>query len=115
MAFGTNLSLSVVKREDRTISEVRSRLSQQGWEETGSLRGRIFYYQNSGINLTVVDGPRAVLIFPSGPLRGRFFTDSPFGLTSESGLGLGKKTDTNNKTTVQGGMSQSRDHARNNV
>jgi len=98
---GRNLSLSVVKREMRELSEVRARLSQKGWEETGSIGDSVFYYENAGVNITVADGPRAVLIFPSGPVRGALFNKAPFGLVSGSGLGMGTQTSSDGQTSVQ--------------
>lgn len=109
--LGRNLSLSVVKREMRDLSEVRSRLSQKGWDETGSIGDSIFYFENAGVNLTVVDGPRAVLIFPSGPIRGSLFNKAPFGLVSESGLGMGSQSSSDGQTSVQRNR-ESNDHDR---
>lgn len=95
MSLGPNLSFSVVKRETREFDEVQSFLDRKGWKRTGTLGSKVAYYQNAGVNLTVVDGPRAVLIFPSGPLRGRLFSENiGFGFLSEdSGLGMGVKQD----------------------
>jgi hypothetical protein len=112
MVFGNNLSLSVVKRERRDLSEVRARLNQRGWQETGTIGDNIFYYENAGINITVVDAPRAVLIFPSGPIRGRFFNRAPFGITQDSGLGMGTPQEDQGQTSVQNNRQSSRNHTR---
>lgn len=84
-----NVGGSVVKREVRDTQEVINKLSQDGWNKTGSRGDVVTYMEKSGINLTVVDGPVGTLIFPSGPFRGSFFGQDVNVLSRTSTIGLG--------------------------
>lgn len=76
-----NISGSVVKRERADYEDIESKLINDGWQITGQIRDRVFYFQRSGINLTVVDGPTGTLVFPSGPVRGFIFGDGAVGVS----------------------------------
>lgn len=88
-----NLGSSVFKREAKSMDKVVSRLKEEGWSETGSLGSRVRYFESSGISITVVEAAMGVLIFPSGPLRGRVFGDSGLNVNTTSVIGAGSNTD----------------------
>ena len=69
------INLSVFKRGDVDYEEVERKLIDDGWEQTGEIRESVYYFEKSGFNITVVDGPQAVAAFPSGPIRGRIFSN----------------------------------------
>lgn len=98
MKIGNNVGFSVFKREARPYKEVETHLLQEGWMKTGSVGERIHYFESSGINITVIDGMNATLVMPSGPVRGRLFSDSAGGLMSMSTLGMGSKSDSSNQS-----------------
>jgi len=83
-----SINLSVFKREDIDFEEVQRQLTDAGWEMTGSLRETVYYYEKSGFNVTVVDGPQAVSAFPSGPIRGRLFSDVVGNSQADSVFGI---------------------------
>lgn len=84
-----NLGSSVLKREVKDINEVINQLQRNGWSQTGSLGDSVRYFENSGMNITVIDGPMATLIIPSGPIRGRVFGDSGLVANQTSVIGAG--------------------------
>ena len=94
-----NIGTSVMKREAKDIDEVTSQLRRNGWEQTGSLGDRVKYFENSRINITVIEGPMGTVILPSGPIRGRLFGDSGLMANQTSVVGLG--ADTGDDTTRQ--------------
>ena len=87
-----NIGTSVFKREVKSIEEVVNQLKSNGWSQTGSLGNRIKYFENSKLNITVVDGVGGVLVFPSGPIRGRLFGSSGLSLNQTSVIGAGSNT-----------------------
>lgn len=87
-----NIGMSVMKRETKDIDEVTNQLKRSGWEQTGSLGDRVKYFENSKMSITVIDGPMATLIVPSGPIRGRVFGDSGLMVNQTSVVGLGADT-----------------------
>lgn len=83
-----SINLSVFKREDIEFDEVKRQLTDAGWEQTGKIRDSVFYYEKSGFNITVVDGPQAVSAFPSGPIRGRIFSNVVGNRQADSVFGI---------------------------
>jgi len=67
------------------IDDAHEALVELGFDHVDDAAGgRIHYHENdAGMNLTLVDGPRAVSLFPSGPIRGRLFGTSGLGFASE--------------------------------
>lgn len=75
-----NIETSVFKRYDASPERVHQHLINNGFEPTGQIMdGRIHYHENGGINLTMVDGPFGVIVFPSGPVRGAIFGKNAVG------------------------------------
>lgn len=90
-----NFGSSVFKREAKSKMAVERHLQREGWEKTGDIGDRISYFESSGINITVVDGPMGTVILPSGPVRGTIFgVDNK--LFSESSV-IGAGADNENK------------------
>jgi len=60
-------------------------IEASGFQEVSSaLDGRLKYHENdAGFSITLVNGPRANLIFPSGPFRGRLFGGSGLRATGD--------------------------------
>lgn len=85
-----NIGSSVVKRETRPLEEISQQLREDGWTQTGSIGERILYFEKSGINITVMKGAMATLVFPSGPIRGRVFGDSGLMFGRASVIGTGR-------------------------
>lgn len=82
-----NIGTSVFKREAEPKSRVVSVMKSNGWEEKGTFAG-ITYLENSGINISVVQGPGGgTLVFPSGVIRGMMFSDR-VGAGSGSTVGI---------------------------
>lgn len=92
-----NLGTSVFKREDRPAEQVIRLLSQNGWSRTGSIGDRVTYMENSGINITVIQGAAGTIIIPSGPIRGRIFGDNNRFFSNVSVIGAGRNTGENNR------------------
>lgn len=84
-----NFGSSVLKREAKPLTDVTNQLKANGWRQTGSLGNRVVYLENSGMNITVIDGPMGTLVVPSGPIRGRVFGDSGLQLNRVSVIGAG--------------------------
>lgn len=85
-----NIGLSTIKRESKPKEDVERALLRNGWEETESLAGdRLSYFENTGINVTVLETPRGTLVFPSGPIRGSLFGEDVKVFSRQSALGLG--------------------------
>lgn len=84
-----NIGSSVFKREAKSMDEVTNILKRNGWSQTGSLGSRVKYFENSGLSVTVVDGPMGTLIIPSGPIRGRMFGNSGLMTNQTSVIGAG--------------------------
>lgn len=79
-----NIGSSVVKREGKTLEQVESIYLNKGWTKTGEVAGgRVLYFENAGINITVISGAMGVLIVPSGPVRGRIFGEEAVTLNME--------------------------------
>lgn len=89
--FSTNVNFgsSVLKREAKPMDEVANQLKRNGWEETGSIGSRARQFENSGLSVTVVDGPMATLVIPSGPIRGKVFGSSGLEANQTSVIGAG--------------------------
>lgn len=85
-----SLGTSVIKREDRPADQVITLLQRRGWEVTGRVGSRITYLENSGLNITVVEGPMGTIIMPSGPLRGRIFGENTMFFSNRSVIGAGR-------------------------
>lgn len=84
-----NITFSVVKNVRYEPDEVESYLTQAGWSKTGeALNGRFRYLENSGINITLIDGMFGTTVIPSGPLRGAVFGSGVNIISSNSGLGI---------------------------
>jgi hypothetical protein len=82
-----NIGTSVFKREAEPKSRVVDVMKANGWRDKGSLAG-ITYLENSGINLSVVQGPGGgTLVFPSGVVRGMVFSDK-VGVGDDSTVGI---------------------------
>lgn len=97
-----NFGLSVFKREARDAAEVIRKLQQDGWNKTGELAGgRVTYWEKSGINITVVDGPVGTTIMPSGPIRGALFGKNVPIFSRTSSIGLGKTQQAEKQTQSQ--------------
>jgi hypothetical protein len=95
-----NLGLSAIKRESKPKEDVERHLIRNGWEKTGeALGGRADYYENAGINLTVIEGPMGTLVVPSGPVRGTVYGDDVkvFSRSSSMGMGAGSGTSRSSK------------------
>jgi len=75
-------SSSTVKRTSKSIDQVHSELTEQGFEHTGdALDGRVHYHENEGgFNLTIVETRRGTVVIPSGPVRGNLFGDQAVSL-----------------------------------
>jgi hypothetical protein len=72
-----NIESSVLKRYSADIDQVHSYLTSNGFSLTSRVAGgRVRYYESSGFNITVVQGPFGTVIFPSGPIRGRVFGET---------------------------------------
>ena len=83
------IGLSTVKRIAEPKERVESHLREGGWEETAITLGeRVSFYENSGINLTVLEGPFGTVILPSGPVRGLLFGQNATVFSRESALGI---------------------------
>lgn len=69
-----NIGLSVIKREAQPINDVITQLRRNGWSVTNTIGdNRIVYLENSGVNITAIEGPLGTVVVPSGPIRGRIF------------------------------------------
>jgi len=90
-----NIGTSVFKREVKSMEKVTNQLKRNGWEQTGSLGERVKYFENSRFNVTVIDGPAATVVIPSGPIRGRLFGDSGLMANQTSVIGAGSDTGDN--------------------
>lgn len=85
-----NVGTSVVKRENKSIDEVESRLINQGWEKTAEIAGgRVRYYESANFNITAISGPLGTVLVPSGPLRGLAFGDDAVTVNQVSAIGMG--------------------------
>lgn len=72
-----NVGLSVFKREAQSIQDVITSLQMDGWTVTNRVGDdRIVYFENSGFNITAIQGPLGTVIMPSGPIRGKIFGDN---------------------------------------
>lgn len=87
-----NFGFSVFKREAKDMANVERHLSRDGWEKTGEVGERVAYYEKSGINVTVIGGPRGTVIMPSGPIRGTVFGKNNKLFSDTSVIGAGKDT-----------------------
>ena len=87
-----NFGSSVIKREAKDFSTVTTKLERDGWSNTGGMVDRVQYYEKSGINITVLNGPAATLIFPSGPLRGTLHGRDTKLASRTSVMGMGKNS-----------------------
>lgn len=76
---------SMFKRIDMEPDDAHEALIELGFDHVDDAAGgRIHYHENeAGMSLTLVEGPRAVSIFPSGPIRGRLFGTSGLGFAGE--------------------------------
>lgn len=85
---GFNLNLSTLKRVDRDIEDVVDQFRKDGWTKTGEAgpKNNVLYFQKTGVNLTVYDGPFGVTVFPSGPVRGAVFGGEVSILSGKSDL-----------------------------
>ena len=106
---GVNIGSSVVRRDSRELSRVRTELRGGGWRQTGSIGdNRIVYMENSGFSLTLVDGPTGTLIMPSGPVRGKLFGTSGLEVSSQrlsmTGGGMFSNVDLSTPNLMDGGL-----------
>ena len=107
MIGNSNFGGSVIKRESATKEQVVEKFKKDGWRVTGSIGGgRIDYLQKSGINITIISGPRGTLVLPSGPIRGRIFGDSAVGFSNISLIGLGATNDEEEDARTKGMSNQ---------
>lgn len=107
MIGNSNFGGSVIKRESASKEEVVEKFKSDGWKVTGTIGGgKINYLQKSGINITVISGPRGTVVLPSGPIRGRLFGDKAVGLSSVSLIGLGASNDEEEDARTKGMSSQ---------
>lgn len=85
MNLPIEFSSSVVKRVNMDWDVFVSAVEESGFEQVSSIAGgRILYHENdAGFGVTLVNGPRAKLILPSGPLRGRLFGNTGLSLGSD--------------------------------
>jgi len=85
MELPIEFNSSVVKRVNMDWETFVDAVERSGFSQTGSAGGgRILYHENdAGFAVTLINGPRANLILPSGPIRGRLFGNSGFSLGSE--------------------------------
>jgi len=98
------IGLSTVKRIAEPKERVEEHLREGGWEETATTSsGRVSYYQNSGINLTVLEGPFGTVILPSG-LRGLVFGEETKLFSRQSVLGIEEGNET--EEVVEGRETQ---------
>lgn len=83
-----NINLSTFKRSSRSIKDVEEQFEKDGWTETGKAgpRENVLYYQKTGVNITVIDGPLGVTVIPSGPVRGSMFGDSLSAVSGKSDI-----------------------------
>lgn len=89
-----NIGSSVIRRESRSADDVLDELRANGWSKTDEVHGNIHYLENSGFSLTVIDGPLATTVIPSGPLRGRLFGTSGLEVSMDRNLmDVGSLTD----------------------
>mgnify|MGYP006273254335 CR=1 FL=1 len=103
--LGQNRSfgLSVLKREAKPKEDVETFLQRNGWERTGEIGQRVSYYENSGVNITLVEGPRGTVILPSGPIRGTIFGKDNKLVSENSVIGAGSgKKETDAKSQIRG-------------
>jgi len=104
LGMDLNIGGSVMKREARPKDEVEKHLKQQGWKKEGDLGDRISYFSNSGVGITLVEGPSGTMILPSGPLRGPMFGGVDFfSRTSVIGAGKNNTRSKKNKPQSSGG------------
>lgn len=104
--FNINIGLSTIKRESKPKQDVERQLLRNGWEETASLADdRVSYFENSGISVTVVEGPFGTVVVPSGPVRGPIFGKNVQLFSRKSalamGAGGGSKKDRDNKDNAE--------------
>lgn len=88
-----NIGTSVIKRENKPADEVIRLLQQRGWSTTGTIGDRVTYLENSGINITIIDGAMGTVIIPSGPIRGRIFGENTGFFSNVSVIGAGSRID----------------------
>lgn len=92
---GINIGTSVLKREAKSIDQVERQFTRNGWKRTGSaLGGRVVYLQNSGMNISIIEGPSGTVVMPSGPIRSKVFGSNfnLFSRTSVIGAGTSNKS-----------------------
>lgn len=107
---GKNISFgsSIFKREARSLSEVQKLLRTNGWEKTGQISSRVVYMENSGVNITLIEGPLGTVIIPSGPIRGKVFGNVElFSETSVIGAGKNNSDDNGKLATRDRSPSES--------
>lgn len=85
MNFPLEFNSSVAKRVNMDWDVFHEAIERSGFEHVSSVAGgRIHYHENeAGFSITLIDGPRANLILPSGPFRGRIFGNSGLSLGSD--------------------------------
>lgn len=89
LGMNLNFGTSVIKREARPKAEVEAHLKRKGWSVEGKMGDRISYMSNSGMSITLIEGPSGTVILPSGPLRGSMLGGVDF-FSETSVLGAGK-------------------------
>ena len=85
-----NIDLSVVKRRTDEMDEVVSRLEDQGFDVVSDRGMGVTLESEEGISLCVYDGVFGTWVTPSGPVRGRVFSERAVG------FGMDRVVDTNN-------------------
>lgn len=83
-----NVGLSVFKREIASLSEVQNTLESDGWNRVGEMGDRVQMFEKSGVNITAIEGPMATIVVPSGPIRGKFFSEDSVGINRLSVIGV---------------------------
>lgn len=90
-----NVGLSVFKRETQSLDAVQRSLENNGWSRVGSYGGRARVFEKSGISITAVKGPLATIVMPSGPLRGKIFSEDAVGINRLSVIGTSQSSEDN--------------------
>lgn len=81
------VNLPTIKRIPGDFDTFQQAVEVVGFEEKSSMGNRVYYHENDvGMGITVVDGLRANLILPSGPVRGRLLSQDTASATDQSGF-----------------------------
>lgn len=97
----SNIDLSVVKRRTDDIDEVVERLQDQGFSIVSERGMGVTLESPEGLSFCVYEGPFAVWVTPSGPIRGRLFSQDAVGF----GIDRDVVETNNNRSNNQGNPS----------